>query len=52
MKVFLHPGEFLQLIQEVAGLLGNIQNALSTISIAEVKAAMGLSEHWEDLLTT
>jgi len=52
IKIFLHPGEFLQLIQEVASLLGNLQDALSTISIAEVKATMGLPEHWDDLLIT
>lgn len=52
MKMFLHPSEFLQLTQEVAGLLGNLQDALITISIAEVKATMGLSEHWDDLLIT
>jgi len=52
MKAFLYPDEFLQLTQEVAGLLGNLQDALSTISISEVKAAMGLSEHWDGLLIT
>jgi len=52
MKIFLHSDEFLQLTREVAGLLGNLQDALNTISIAEVRAAMGLPEHWDDLLIT
>lgn len=52
MKIFLYSDEFLQLTREVASLLGNLQDALKTISIAEVEAAMGLSEHWDDLLIT
>jgi abortive infection bacteriophage resistance protein len=52
MKTLLHPDEFLQLTRDVRGLLEGLQGALNTISIAEVEAAMGLPEHWGNLLIT
>lgn len=52
MKMSLDSDEFLQLTREVAGLLESLQDALHTISIAEVRVAMGLPEHWDNLLVT
>ena len=52
LRLFIHPSDFQQTIREVSELLGTLERALHTVSIAQVQKMMGLPQGWDKLVTT